>query len=338
MESLPSKFKSLKLTSVNKVELADQEYDFDNLDDNYIVVKMKAAGFGPYDLGFISGRISSKLENFNIGCEGAGEIVKVGKNVESSLIGKRVGYLADYNDPKSIRTYAEYSVVPRKGIVILPDNVSFEQGAYLLGNPLTALCMYEIVIKQHNAKAIVIDTAASALSKMINRLCLRDGIQVINIVRNEENIKLLKDTGIEYVLNSNSSTFNKDLVDYVSKLQPSIYISFLGGNFPYKVFTRLPRKAVMVFAGNINNELLCDFNTTDFIFSEKSIEGFQLFNYLNDIPEGTQSKMIDSITKELSSDSVFYTTISKEFTMEQFDEAKKYYEENMSKGKILIKF
>ena len=94
----------------------------------------------------------------------------------------------------------------------------------------------------------------------------------------------------------------------------------------------------MVFAGNINNELLCDFNTTDFIFSEKSIEGFQLFNYLNDIPEDKQAKMIESITNELSSDGAYYTTISKEFIMEQFDEARKYYEENMSKGKILIKF
>lgn len=337
MEYIKNTFKSLKLIDINKVELSELEYDFNNLDDEYVVVKIKAAGFSPYDLGFISGRLKSNLINYNIGCEGSGEVLKIGKNVDPNLLNKRVGFLADYNDPKCIRTFSEYSVVKKDSLVVLPDNLSYEQGAYLLGNPLSALCLYNSAINGNNAPAIILDTAASAIGKMINRLCLKDGIKVINIVRKDDNVQLLQELGFPIALNSNSETFFKDLEHHIAENQPSVYISFLGGSFPYKVFTRLPRKSVMVFAGNINNELLCDFNTTDFIFAEKSIEGFQLFNYLADISIEKRNEMIDYITKQLSEDNIFNTTIIKEFTLEQFDEARKYYEENMSKGKILIK-
>jgi NADP-dependent 3-hydroxy acid dehydrogenase YdfG len=58
-------------------------------------------------------------------------------------------------------------------------------------NPLTAIVMLDKV-KSANIKAIIHTAAASSLGRMMNRLFNSEGIPIINVVRREEQIDLLK--------------------------------------------------------------------------------------------------------------------------------------------------
>jgi NADPH:quinone reductase-like Zn-dependent oxidoreductase len=334
---LPTTFKGVIFKSVNNVEYGDINYNLNDIDDNYAVVKVTSAGLGPYDLGYIIGRLKTDLKDYALGCEGAGVVVKVGKACDASLVGKRVGFLSNYGDPKSVLAFAEYSVVPCKSLVLLPEDVDEQQATYLLSNPLSAVCLFNDKIKD-KCKALIVDTAGSAIVKMINRLCKAHDITVINVVRREENVKLLNDLGFANVYNSTASDYNDKIKAAIDEIKPSIYLSFMGGDFPVKMFERLLPGSTMVCAGNINNEKLHGFGSPDFIFKDKSIEGFHLFVYLKTVPEEDRKALIDCILKNLSSkDSTYHTEVSKEFKFSEFEEARKYYESNMSKGKILLK-
>lgn len=68
-------------------------------------------------------------------------------------------------------------------------------------NPLTVIVMLNKV-KAANVKAVVHTAAASSLGRMMNRLFASEGISVINVVRRDEQVELLKKEGAKIVLNS----------------------------------------------------------------------------------------------------------------------------------------
>jgi NADPH:quinone reductase-like Zn-dependent oxidoreductase len=334
-KKLPSNFKALILNSKENVSYEDMSYDFENLDSNHIVVQLKTAGLGPYDLGFFIGRLTPPHYKTTFGVEGMGHVVKVGKNCDQSLLGKRVGFLSDIFDNLNVRAYSEYSVMSPNHVVPLPDKIDDYQGAYLLGNPLTAICLYDSIIKNH--KAIVQDTASSALGKMITKLCVKNGIKIFNVVRRDENIEPLTKIGSNLTLNSTSSTFKKDLEEAVKSLEPSLYLTYQGGSLPSVIFDKLPDGAAMCSCGNINNQVMYGFSSTDFIFRAKKAFGFQLFNYLKEITEDQSEFYYKYILESLSGDeSTLKTEIVKTFKISEFEEARKFYESNMSGGKIIL--
>jgi len=311
-----------------------------SLKDDYCLIKTHACGLSPYDIDFLTGRLEiNPKREFNLGCEGSGVITALGgKNSDLSLIGKRVAFLVDYNDPLQILSFAKYSIVNKKSVTILSDKIDFSQGAYILANPLTAKCLFSEVISKSKAKAIVQDTASSNLGKIITKLCLKHGIRIINIVRKEENLKLLEDVGSKFNLNSNDKNFLSSLENYVQQLNPDLYISYQGGNLPSRVFDKMPFDSKMISCGNINNEKLNGFSTTDFIFKGKSIEGFQIFNYLKQISEDEKRKMYDEVLKSVEvGESEFLTEIYKEYALEDFDKAYEDFKVNSSRGKIVLK-
>jgi NADPH2:quinone reductase len=335
MEALPSTFKALVLHGKDDIRQEEISYDFENLDKDHLVIKVSAAGLGPYDLGFASGRLPPLQYGLTFGVEGSGIVVKVGSNCDALLVGKRVAFLSNMFDSKNVRSLAEYAVVTEDLILPLSDSIDDNQGAYLIANPATAYCLFESTIKGHTA--IVQDVASSALGKMITRLAKKNNIKIINIVRKEDNVKILSDLGSDYSLNSSSSTYQKELTSAINDLQPSLYITYQGGIQPSIVMDLLPNHSTMCVVGNINNQVLCGFSSTDFIFKGKKITGFQLFNYFETISLEERKNIFRSIAKGLiQGDDTYRTEVQKVFKLSEWSEARKFYEDNMSKGKIVF--
>src|SRR5207247_774331 len=76
----------------------------------------------------------------------------------------------------------------------LPAGTTAAEGASWFVNPLTALGMTE-TMKREGHKALVHTAAASNLGQMLNKICLKDGIGLVNIVRSPEQAKLLRGIG-----------------------------------------------------------------------------------------------------------------------------------------------
>ncbi|HTE79258.1 MAG TPA: hypothetical protein VK634_01045, partial [Reyranella sp.] len=66
-------------------------------------------------------------------------------------------------------------------------------------------------MRRENHKALVHTAAASNLGQMLNKVCIKDGIGLVNIVRSAEQAKLLKGIGAKHVVDSTAPTFQEDL-------------------------------------------------------------------------------------------------------------------------------
>ncbi len=74
-------------------------------------------------------------------------------------------------------------------------------GASCFVNPLTALGMVE-TMRREGHKALVHTAAASNLGQMLNKICLKDGIGLVNIVRSAEQAEILRKIGAKHVVDS----------------------------------------------------------------------------------------------------------------------------------------
>ena len=165
----------------------------------------------------VAGRLGRAMP---MGNEGAGTVIAAGKN-ETSLIGSVVAILGG-------PSYITHRVVRAADALVLKPGTTPEQGASAFVNPLTALGMIE-TMRREGHSAIVHTAAASNLGQMLVRACKADGIPLINLVRNAESVKLLKDMGAESVLDQNDAEFDQALTDAVATTGATIAFDAAGG-------------------------------------------------------------------------------------------------------------
>jgi len=163
------------------------------------------------------GRVDQALP---VGNEGAGTVVAAGEGAEH-LLGKRVGMIGG-------AMYADYRKIAARDVLPLPDGASAADGAAMFVNPLTALGFVETA-RAEGHKAIVHTAAASNLGQMLQKICLKDGIPLINIVRSEAQAALLREIGATLVLNSKDADFDTQLVQAIAETGATIAFDAIGG-------------------------------------------------------------------------------------------------------------
>ncbi|HET6536786.1 MAG TPA: zinc-binding dehydrogenase [Sphingopyxis sp.] len=167
----------------------------------------------------MQGRIGDALP---IGNEGCGLVVQAGSSPEAqALLGKTVAMLGG-------EIYAEYRCLPVQMCMVLPDDVDPKDGASCFVNPLTSLAFTE-VMRMEGHSAIVHTAAASNLGQMLVKICAKDEIPLVNIVRSDAQAKLLKDLGSQYVLNSQNDDFMEQLVEALTETGATIGFDAIGG-------------------------------------------------------------------------------------------------------------
>jgi NADPH:quinone reductase-like Zn-dependent oxidoreductase len=220
-------------------------------DADQVVVRVEASPINPSDLGLLtgaadmstaksSGRGDSTVvtasvpqaamkamagrldESMPVGNEGAGVVIKTGSSdAAKALLGKTVALIGG-------AMYSQYRVVKASDCLVLPPGTTPADGASCFVNPLTALGMVE-TMRREGHKALVHTAAASNLGQMLNRICVKDGIDLVNIVRSDEQAKLLRDIGARYICNSTSPTFMEDLTQALVETGATIAFDAIGG-------------------------------------------------------------------------------------------------------------
>lgn len=216
-----------------------------------VIIRVEAAPINPSDLGLlfaaadlttatVSGTPDSPIlaaripegamksmkgrldQSMPVGNEGAGVVVAAGTSREAQdLLGKTVAVFGG-------GMYAQYRCAKAAQCVVLPLDCSPADGAAIFVNPLTVLSMVD-VMRREGHTALVNTAAASSLGQMLNRLCLKDGIGLVNIVRTEAQVDVLRDLGAEYVCNSSSPTFVEDLTQALMATGATLAFDAIGG-------------------------------------------------------------------------------------------------------------
>lgn len=247
--------KNIQLVSTisddNKLTLSLKDIEMPQPSADEVVVRIEAAPLNPSDFGvmFSAADMSTAVQSGTeqnpivtadvpakfmpalktrvnkdtpVGNEGAGTVVAAGSSpAAQALMGKMVAVIGG-------GTYRQYHCVNVKSCLEFKEGTTAKEGASSFVNPLTALAMVE-TMRAEGHKAIIHAAAASSLGQMLNRICMADGIDLINIVRKEEQEKLLRDMGAKYVVNSSSDTFIADLTAAIVETGATISFDPIGG-------------------------------------------------------------------------------------------------------------
>ena len=189
----------------------------------------KVAGSGvdavvtaPIAPAFMRALASRADESMPVGNEGAGKVVAAGASPEAqALLGKTVALIGG-------ATYAQHRLAKAAEVVPLAPGVTAAEGASCFVNPLTALGMTE-TMRREGHTALVHTAAASNLGQMLNKVCIADGIGLVNIVRSAEQAKILKDIGAKHVVDSTSPSFMDELTDAIADTGATFAFDAIGG-------------------------------------------------------------------------------------------------------------
>jgi NADPH:quinone reductase-like Zn-dependent oxidoreductase len=219
--------------------------------EDEIVVRVEATPINPSDLGLLIGpaeistakvsgtkdqpvftakvpdaalkALAARLDqSLPVGNEGAGVVIKTGSSdAAKALMGRTVSMIGG-------AMYAQYRVVRAKDVMPLPAGTTAADGASWFVNPLTALGMTE-TMRREGHKALVHSAAASNLGQMLNKICIKDGIGLVNIVRSKEQADILHQIGAKYVVDSSTPSFMDDLTNALVETGATIAFDAIGG-------------------------------------------------------------------------------------------------------------
>ena len=231
----------LSLLSVPTPEPAEDE----------VLVRVEATPINPSDLGLLVGAadmatakasgtkdspiVTAKVseagmkamggrldESMPVGNEGAGQVIKTGSSdAAKALMGKTVAMIGG-------AMYAQYRVIKARDVLVLPEGATAADGASCFVNPLTALGMTE-TMRRENHKALVHTAAASNLGQMLNKICIKDGIDLVNIVRDAKQEEILRGLGARHVYNSASPDFAEALTGALIATGATLAFDAIGG-------------------------------------------------------------------------------------------------------------
>jgi D-arabinose 1-dehydrogenase-like Zn-dependent alcohol dehydrogenase len=124
--------------------------------------------------------------------------------------------------------YAQYRTLKAREVLELPAGTTPAEGASCFVNPLTALGMTE-TMRREGHKALVHTAAASNLGQMLNKICLKDGIGLVNIVRSPEQADILRKIGAKHIVDSTAPTFMEDLTNALVETGATLAFDAIGG-------------------------------------------------------------------------------------------------------------
>ncbi|HTP78379.1 MAG TPA: zinc-binding dehydrogenase [Rhizomicrobium sp.] len=216
-----------------------------------VVVRVEASPINPSDLGLLLGAadmstakasggadspvvtatipepflraMAGRLdEAMPVGNEGAGIVVGAGaSDAAQKLVGRTVAIIGG-------GMYAQFRCVRVADCLVLPPGTAPADGASCFVNPLTALGMVE-TMRREGHSALVHTAAASNLGQMLVKICIKDRVGLVNIVRSAQQAELLRVIGAEHVCDSSAPSFLEDLTKALAATGATLAFDAIGG-------------------------------------------------------------------------------------------------------------
>jgi NADPH:quinone reductase-like Zn-dependent oxidoreductase len=238
-----------RITRTGQLELTLVETELPALKPDQVVVRVEAAPINPSDLWLLIGpadlataavsgtrdrpiltatvpperlpTIAGRLDqSLTVGVEGAGVVVDAGEAARD-LVGKTVAVAGG-------SLYARYRVASGRECLVLPPDITPAQGASAYVNPMTVVAMLE-TMRSEGHTALVHTAAASNLGQMLVRVCAQAGVPLVNIVRNAQQVSILRELGATHVLDSTAATFRDDLVEAIAETGATLGFDAISG-------------------------------------------------------------------------------------------------------------
>lgn len=168
--------------------------------DGEALVKIEAIGVNYIDTYFRKGLYKAPETPVKLGSEASGTVAAVGNGVKLK-VGQRVAYAMVRG------SYAEYAVVPQSSLVELPQSVSFEDGAAIMLQGMTAHYLTHSTFPLKSGSICLVHAAAGGTGLLIVQMGKIANATVIGTAGSAEKVQLAKDHGADHVIQYNDTDF-----------------------------------------------------------------------------------------------------------------------------------
>ena len=296
-----------------------------------VLVRIRAAPCNPADLLYLTGRYGiSRPLPATPGFEGAGVVVASGGGLVGRwLVGKRVAC----GGHTCSGTWAEYCVADATQCLPLLPQLSFEEGATALANPMTALALVQLVTTGRH-KSFVQTASAGQLGRMILQIARGKGIPLLNVVRREEQAEALRAEGAE-VLVSERADFEENLRRRAGELSATLALDAVSGPMTGTLLNALPPHSEVVIYGALSGQPSGTIEPMQMAFGGKRLRGFEIAAHLRHVGLWGAFKLGSTAQRWVSSAQI-RTTVRKRVPLNEATPALIDYAREMSAGRVLL--
>ena len=268
--------------------LAEAELPVPTPGPGQVLIRMRTSSVNPADIHFIKGEYGSpRIKDAPAGFEGCGDVVATGTGAEA-LQGQRVAFIAAGSG-----AWAEYVVTQMQMCIPLRPDVSDEDGAAQIVNPMTAMAMVDIA--NGDGDSFVVSAATSQLGKLMCSLGRDLGLNPIALVRRDNAVETLKQAGAAEVLVTTDPDVTQKFTALSASLKPRVFLDAVTDQLSEQIFCAMPNRARWVCYGKLSGEMPKMTQMGQLIFMGKRIEGFWLTHWMMSTPPADQVRVVAEV-------------------------------------------
>jgi len=298
----------------------------DEPNNNLVLIKNEIIGVNFIDTYHRSGLYKVKLP-FTIGVEGTGVVENVGEKVENYKSGDRVAYVGVTG------SYAEYILVPENKLVLIPDNIEFQEAGAGMLQGLTAQYLTDTTFPINANHRCLIHAAAGGVGLLLIQFAKQKGAYVIGTVSAPEKAELAMKAGADEIILYTEQDFEKEVLRITDNQKVNVVYDSVGKSTFDKSLNCLAPLGYMVLFGQSSGPV----DTFDpRILNEKGslfLTRPSLFHYISE--ENIYRKRANAVF-ELISNKKLQLKIENVFPLSQAAEVHMLLEDRQTTGKVLL--
>jgi NADPH2:quinone reductase len=281
-DEIPTTMKRLVVTAPGKdvasCKIEIEEVPVPKPGSGEVLIKVAAAAINPSDYGSWY-RCKPEQCPFIMGKEGSGVVVATGGGFGTMTcpVGTKVGFVSL---KKKQGAYSEYVVASAiESVFRMPDDLPVEDGASFFVNPYTAIAILDTA-KEQGAKAMIHTAAASQLGQMLVKLAPTESMEVINVVRREEQAELLKSIGAKHVVvTGTDDAWKEELKSKIDELGATVAFDAIAGRSTGDLLDVLPAKGSVYVYGGLAGKVE-NVDSIALIYHQKKLKKFFLMSWI----------------------------------------------------------
>ncbi|OMJ70052.1 hypothetical protein SteCoe_32071 [Stentor coeruleus] len=321
-------YKGISISSLGDLETLNLiDFTEPELKEGEVLIKMECSTINPVDLLIAYGQFGPPVQPSILGLEGSGTVVKSGGGAHAdSLLNKRVAVMHK-------GTWNEYMVAPAHSVYAIRDSISFEKAASLIVNPFTVGAIVE-KIHEGNHKAIVMNAAASGLGKIMIRWGHKFGVDIVCLVRRQEQVDTLASLGAKYIINTSTENWKNDAKNICSELKVKIGFDCISGTATNDMIDLLEIGGIVYIYGTMANQPFT-FNAAFLMLQLKRVEGLAMPIWLYQKDHEAREKISQFVQDNF--EEVFRTEYASEVNLTGLKSALLAYQKSATNNKILVR-
>ncbi|HTW17106.1 MAG TPA: zinc-binding dehydrogenase [Nocardioides sp.] len=247
--------------------LAVEEVESPEPGPGEVRIRILLAAVHNHDLWTIRGSYGFKPElPARAGTEAVGVVEALGAGVEHLTIGQRVASGGAFG------AWAEQLVVPARGLIPVPDQLTDEVAAQLVSMPFSAISLLES-LELTPGDWMVQNAANGAVGRMVAQLAQARGINVIGLVRRGAGVEELASQGIGNVVATDADDWAGRVRALADDAPIKVGVDSVGGRASGEVMSLLAEDGTLVVFGAMQSPVM-EIGSGDVIFKQATIRGF----------------------------------------------------------------